>query len=460
MDKVLAEYYRIPISSVGSIVSENLTGGPGFFRFGSKAICYGKCNAGPIADTACADLYDASHDANLEPSEVHLPFDPAEVIDNLRKERYVARLSTQHGRWVRLASVRKAYYAVREFLPVSVRRHFQRAYFKGWRELSFPRWPVDVTVDALHEDLLRLSMKAKGVQRIPFIWFWPEGARNCLIMTHDVETAVGRDFTPQLMDLDDSFGIKSSFQVVPEKRYDLPDRYVKQIRDRGFEFNLHDLNHDGFLFREKGEFLRRVAKINEYVQKYAIRGFRSGAMYRNQAWYDSFELSYDMSVPSVAHLEPQQGGCCTVMPYFVGKILELPLTTTQDYTLFHVLNDYSLELWKKQLAIIRERYGLMSFITHPDYLIEHRARKVYEALLDHLGCMVTQENVWTALPGEVDRWWRARNQMQLVPVGSSWTIEGPGKDRARVAYAHLDNDRLSYEVPGVKWLERESQSYE
>ena len=29
------------------------------------------------------------------------------------------------------------------------------------------------------------------------------------------------------------------------------------------------------------------------------------------------------------------------MPYFIGHVLELPLTTAQDYTVFHVLGDYS-----------------------------------------------------------------------------------------------------------------------
>jgi len=67
-------------------------------------------------------------------------------------------------------------------------------------------------------------------------------------------------------------------------------------------------------------------------------------MYRNGDWYDVFDFSYDMSVPNVAHLEPLRGGCCTVMPYFIGTILELPLTATQDYSLFHILNDYTLDL--------------------------------------------------------------------------------------------------------------------
>jgi len=48
------------------------------------------------------------------------------------------------------------------------------------------------------------------------------------------------------------------------------------------------------------------------------------------------------------------------MPYFIGKILELPLTTKQDYSLFHTLNAYLLNLWKQQLDLIHPRNGLIS----------------------------------------------------------------------------------------------------
>ncbi len=82
-------------------------------------------------------------------------------------------------------------------LPVSVRRKLQEAYFRDWKELPFPAWPVDFTVDTLHEKLLRLLMETSGIKKLPFIWFWPEGASSCLIMTHDVETSSGRDFTFQ-----------------------------------------------------------------------------------------------------------------------------------------------------------------------------------------------------------------------------------------------------------------------
>ena len=50
------------------------------------------------------------------------------------------------------------------------------------------------------------------------------------------------------------------------------------------------------------------------------------------------------------------------------------------------------------------------------------------------------------LPGDVDRWWRARSQMELVSRDGAWEIVGPEKDRARLAYAILDGDRLVYEL--------------
>jgi len=452
----LLDYYRIPEDSLGDarMVAEGVSGDTGFYRLGSQNICYGRCRSGVAADVTGSSRFDASKDVLRCGTTVRLPFDFAEAIDNLRLERYCQTIFPDRGTFAGSEAVRKIYYLIRECLPVSVRRHLQRAYFRGWENLPFPAWPVDCSVDALHEEFLRLGMEASGTKKVPFIWFWPGGAPSCLIMTHDVETSAGRDFSSQLMDLDDAYGIKASFQVIPEKRYGIPDEYVSEIRGRGFEFNIHDLNHDGHLYREREEFLRRAAKINGYAHRYQARGFRSGAMYRHQDWYDAFEFSYDMSVPNVAHLEPMRGGCCTVMPYFVGKIAELPLTASQDYSVFHILNDYSLDLWKRQLALIRKRNGLMSFIAHPDYLIECRARSVYESLLDYLRQMVAREQIWTAIPGDVDRWWRARRQMRLVSRGGQWVIVGPERERARLAYAVLDNGHLVYELADAGSRER------
>jgi hypothetical protein len=293
---------------------------------------------------------------------------------------------------------------------------------------------------------LLLSMKTQGIEKLPFIWFWPDGASSCVIVTHDVETKAGAAFVPRLMDLDDEFDIKSSFQVVPQKQYPVSKGFLNEIKSRGFELNVQDLNHDGNLFDNREKFFKRAQAINRYVREYEAHGFRAGRMYRNADWLDALEISYDMSIPNVAHLDAQRGGCCTVFPYFIGRILELPVTTIQDYSLFHILNTYSPELWKTQIGIIRKKHGLASFIIHPDYIVNTKAQDVYRALLTHLTVSRDQERVWIPLPEDVNRWWRERNQMNLVQDGNSWRIEGQGKERARLAYARLDGDRVIYEV--------------
>jgi hypothetical protein len=442
----LSDYYRAFDGSLGQILEPQLSGDTGYFRFGREVVCYGQCESGVAASIELSARYDASKSLRVNDQQVSLPFSPAQVIENLRRERYVDNLVPGRERAVTQEWVLQAYYSVRGLLPVAIRRRLQRFYFSDWQSRPFPAWPVDFTVDTLHEQFLRLSMQAAGVEKVPFIWFWPQGAPSCLIMTHDVETSVGRNFSSQLMDLDESHGIKASFQVIPEERYEVPNEYVEEIKRRGFEFNVHDLNHDGRLYHEREEFLRRAVIINDYARKYHAQGFRAGAMNRKLDWYDAFEFSYDMSLPNVAHLEPKRGGCCTVMPFFIGNILELPLTTIQDYSLVHVLGEYSIDLWKKQLGMIRERNGLMSFIVHPDYVIDPSVRRLYESLLDYLTNLIAREKIWAALPREVDQWWRARSQMKLVRRNNDWEIEGPQKERARIAYAVLEGDRLTCNV--------------
>ena len=155
-----------------------------------------------------------------------------------------------------------------------------------------------------------------------------------------------------------------------------------------------------------------------------------------------------MSVPNVASLDPQRGGCCTVMPYFLGDILELPVTTVQDYTLFYILDDYSINLWKAQTELIMEKHGLLSFIIHPDYVVRPREQGIFKELLAYLVRLREEKGIWTTTPSEVNRWWRQRAQMRLVEQDGDWRIEGLGKERARVAYASEQNGRLVFSIYG------------
>jgi hypothetical protein len=444
LNNLLTSHYCCPEDVANFTVAADLSENAGYFRFGS-ATCYGQCSGGPPAALVTNILPCADQHVRIDAPTVRLPFDPVQIVDNLRLERYTANSMRGIKSLSMKTTIRNMYYFARPLMPVAVRKQFQKIYLRSWDNVPFPNWPVDRTVETIFEQLLVFAMRSRNVNRVPFIWFWPDEARSCAIMTHDVETSAGADFCPQLMDLNDSFGIKASFQIVPEERYPIKPGFLESIRQRGFEVNVHDLNHDGHLFSDRAEFLRRAERIMRYSQEFGAQGFRSAVLYRNVDWYDALGFSYDMSLPNVGHLDPQRGGCCTVLPFSVGKILELPVTATQDYSLFHVLGDYSTRLWKQQIALIRAQHGLMSFIIHPDYIIDKAARRIYTELLLYLSELRSQGETWIALPKEVATWWRLRSKMNLVDKGGSWRIEGQGSERARIAYAVLVDDKVVYE---------------
>lgn len=438
--KAAQDRYRCPESFLDFRVDAELSNDAGYFQFGPDTVGYGRVS-NAVHRAQRNSMPDVLPRAAVDRMQVVLPFDPDEVIDNLRLERYAS------GQWGPLEqALKKFYYWVRPLTNLTLRKQIKMFYSGRRKKASFPQWPVDTSVENICEKLLLLSLQAKGVDRIPFVWFWPEGARASVLMTHNVETEAGRDFCPELLDINDSFGMKASFQIVPEDRYQVTPEFLNRIRDRGCEIVVQDLNHDGRLFDNREEFRRRAARINQYGREYGATGFRAAVLYRKPEWYTDLEFSYDMSIPNVAHLDPQYGGCCTVMPYFIGDILELPVTTVQDYTLFHLLNESGIDLWKVQVETILARNGLASFIVHPDYILDADNRSLYKALLGWLRQLRKQKALWFALPREVDSWWRARSRMSVVKHGESWRVVGEGSERAVLAFARAVNGQLTYEL--------------
>ena len=437
----LLDFYRCPESALDIAAFGTLSRDEGYFRFGAAATCYGRSSAGIRNPRAQSDLYDVERDVIIDEGQVRLPFDLEEVVNNLRLERYAHGGLTDSPKFLR-----RLYYSFRPSMNLAVRAKIQKLYSRNWQKRVFPKWPVDTTVEDIFEKLLLLSMEASGVDEIPFVWFWPDGARGCVLLTHDVETQAGLDFCNDLMDLDDSFGMKAAFQVVPEGRYAIPADFVNEMHCRGFEFGIQDLNHDGKLYDDPEEFLRRAGKINAYASRYGANAFRAAVLYRRPGWLRELHLSIDMSIPNVAHLDPQRGGCCTVMPFFIGDTLELPVTTAQDYALFYLLNDRSINLWNEQLDLILQKNGLASFIVHPDYITDSKNRSVYVSLLEHLRVLRGEGHLWSALPKEIDSWWRSRSRMVVIGSSGSWQIVGEGSERAVLAFAKRVSGRLVYEV--------------
>jgi glycosyltransferase involved in cell wall biosynthesis len=444
------QHFRCPDAASAFRVSADLGAQSGFFRFGSEVTCYGQAAGVRVASSYLDALDDCSSGISLKDGHIQLPFDPDSVVRNLRNETYTRQMEADVTKLGSHPTIRTMYYWGRPFMPVPMRSVLQRFYLRGEMANPFPVWPVDRTVEALFEKMMALAIANAGGRPVPFIWFWPDHSTAAFILTHDVESQVGLDFIPALMDLDDRYGFRAAIQFVPEKRYDIPSGLLQFVRDRGFEINVHDLNHDGNLFRERKEFLRRAERINAYVREFGCEGFRSGALYRNPLWYDAFQFSYDMSIPNVGHLDPQGGGCCTTFPYFIGKVLEIPVTCTQDYSLFHILNQFSIDLWKQQAEKIIAGHGMISLIIHPDYVAEKPAQDTFTRMLDYVRGQYVPQGVWATLPSEINRWWRQRQAMKLVAQGDGWRIEGAGSERATIAYAAIADGRVTYsfENPG------------
>ncbi|MGH9433962.1 MAG: DUF354 domain-containing protein, partial [Terriglobia bacterium] len=189
---VLADYYRCPVNLLRFAEARPTSRYPGYFRLGQDTICYGRLSSGGAAKSPGGDLDDALESVRIEAPGLYVPFDANEVIENLRRERYVAHFR-EESRFPN-EIVRKAYYVLRPLLPVPARKYMQKARLRDWNRLQFPAWPVDCTVERIHRKLLALSLRAQGLTKIPFIWFWPDGFSSCAIMTHDVESLSGRDF--------------------------------------------------------------------------------------------------------------------------------------------------------------------------------------------------------------------------------------------------------------------------
>ena len=97
-------------------------------------------------------------------------------------------------------------------------------------------------------------------------------------------------------------------------------------------------------------------------------------MYHNLNYLQHLDIIYDASTFDTDPFEPQPDGCSTLFPFWVqgeheGKgYVELPYTLPQDFTLFNLLKEQSIEVWKKKLDWVVDHGGMALLITHPDYM--------------------------------------------------------------------------------------------
>jgi len=185
----------------------------GFFKLG-ESVCFGKAAGIEVAERASDALADVlpAIEPKLGGRNIRTPFNPTEIIDNLRRETYVKSSTGEHF-------FHTVYYRLRPLLPSALRIRLQRRLFHARQATAFPKWPMDDSVDTIFQSLMKLAIQAGPDGEVPFVWFWPEGKKAAVVMTHDVEQQAGVDECETLMDVDVEFGIKAAFHLIPEKRY-------------------------------------------------------------------------------------------------------------------------------------------------------------------------------------------------------------------------------------------------
>lgn len=298
-----------------------------------------------------------------------------------------------------MSALNGMYYLFKPLLPLSVRYTMRRLRANIILQTS-PEWPVMASASATPPD-----------------WpGWPGGKKFALVLTHDVESPAGLDRCLELADLESRLGFRSSFNFIPEGEYSVTPGIREQLTRAGFEIGVHDLHHDGSLYRSRKSFDACAVRINEYLRKWNAVGFRAGFMFHNLDWLRALEIEYDASTFDTDPFEPQPDGVGTIFPFWVNGrqpgdgYVEIPYTLPQDATLFLVLRELDTHIWKRKTEWLASHGGMVHLNVHPDYLA-FSGRKprvsefdpvIYEDFLHHLREHYSGE-YWNALPREVAR---------------------------------------------------------
>jgi glycosyltransferase involved in cell wall biosynthesis len=258
----------------------------------------------------------------------------------------------------------RVYYRVKPFIPQAIRTALRRRVASRIRDRVGAVWPI-----------------IPGSEQVPKNWpGWPEGHKFALVLTHDVEGNVGLQNCRRLMQLEMEFGLRSSFNFIPEGSYQVPQQLRQELVNAGFEVGVHDLKHDGRLFASRREFKRRAARINAYLREWGAVGFRSGFMLHELDWLHDLNIGYDASTFDTDPFEPQPQGRHTIFPFWISRPLnsqpstlnegyvELPYTLPQDSTLFLLLGERTIDVWKRKLDWIVAHGGMALVNIHPDYI--------------------------------------------------------------------------------------------
>lgn len=332
------------------------------------------------------------------------------------------------------------YYHLKPLIPRTAQIIIRRKIISIQRDKYKDTWPIDE----------RAARPPKGWQG------WPDGKKFALVLTHDVETEKGLDNCYNLIELEKSLGFRSSFNFVAED-YEVPSELRQHLVNEGFEVGLHGLSHDGKLYSSREEFKKQAQRINHYLKEWKSVGFRSPSMHYNLKWLHDLNVEYDASTFDTDPFEPLPQGMKTIFPFWVSEngtnkgYVELPYTLPQDFTLFILMKESNIDIWKEKLDWIAEKGGMVLLITHPDYMQDKGGNvnneeyliDYYKELLEYIKTKHIGQ-YWSVLPGDISKFWSLNYRTGAKELSVRRDIDDTSKKRSkrvsnRKIWIDLDN---------------------
>lgn len=327
----------------------------------------------------------------------------------------------------------ETYYRFKQLIPGALRHRLNALAVRSRQPLPFPHWPCEDALLKYWRAWLSHALRAMGVEETWHIGFWPQGRTSCVVLTHNVESPIGFQRMEAIADIEERLGFHSAWNL-PLAQYPIDWNRITALAQRGFEIGAHGLRHDGQLFRSFTDFQRLKPILERLAHEHGLRGFRAPSTLRRAEWLATMDFDFDSSFADTDPYEPQPGGTCSLFPFFLSNLVELPYTLPQDHTLIHLLRRSPLPIWMAKADWIASISGMILTLTHPDYCGSEPYLSQYEALLKHLS---TLDSAWHALPSEVADWWKRRSAATLVVENDQPLISGPAPDaRPRRLSAH------------------------